>query len=102
MGRGAARQGEPESLFDAFEANVRQHAERPLFLTKTGGSWQPVSYAEFSAQVDAVRSGLHGLGVGAGDRVGIIANNCVAWAALAYGCQGLSAALVPMYTTQLA
>lgn len=102
LGRGAARHGEPESLFDAFVANVRQHAERPLFLTKAGGRWQAIRYAEFSAQVDAVRSGLHGLGVGAGDRVGIIANNCVAWAALAYGCQGLSAALVPMYTTQLA
>jgi long-chain acyl-CoA synthetase len=107
LGRGAAAHrgphgGEPESLFDAFEANVRKHPERPLFCTKASGRWNTLSYGEFSAQVDAVRAGLHGLGVGAGDRVGVIAKNCVAWAAVAYGCQGLSAALVPMYETQLA
>lgn len=102
LGPGAAPgAAEPESLFDAFEANVRRHPERPLFCTKAGGRWHTLSYAEFSAEVDAVRAGLHGLGVGAGDRVGVIAKNCVAWAAVAYGCQGLSAALVPMYETQL-
>ncbi|HTV23894.1 MAG TPA: long-chain fatty acid--CoA ligase [Polyangiaceae bacterium] len=92
---------DPESLLDAFEAHVRQHPERTLFLTKSGARWHELDYARFAAQVDAVRAGLHRLGVAAGDRVGIISKNCVAWAAIAYAGYGLSAALVPMYENQL-
>ena len=47
-----------------------------------------------------MRAGLAALGVGPGDRVGIIANNRLEWAAMAYGCYGLGAALVPMYESQ--
>ena len=46
------------------------------------------------------RGGLAALGVAPGDRVGVIANNRLEWAAIAYATYGLGAALVPMYESQ--
>ena len=89
-----------ESLTELLEASVRTHARRPLFLTKRDSRWVTVSYAEFAALVDRVRAGLAGLGVGPGDRVGIISGNRVEWAAVAYASYGLRAAVVPMYESQ--
>ena len=88
------------SLLDLLEASVSAHANRPLFLTKRQGGWVTTRYNEFAALVDTVRTGLYGLGVGAGDRVGIIAGNRIEWAAVAYASYGLRAAVVPMYESQ--
>jgi long-chain acyl-CoA synthetase len=88
------------TLVDVLERSLAHHADRPLFVVKQDGAWQPISYREFGTLVDQVRAGLAGLGVGPGDRVGIIANNRLEWAAIAYGCYGLGAALVPMYESQ--
>jgi long-chain acyl-CoA synthetase len=88
------------SLTDLLDASVAMHASRPLFLTKRDGRWVTTSYAEFARLVDRVRAGLAKLGVGAGDRVGIISANRVEWAAIAYASYGLRAAVVPMYESQ--
>jgi long-chain acyl-CoA synthetase len=88
------------SLIDLLERSVKAHASRPLFLSKREGRWVAVTYAEFAGVVDSVRAGLAGLGIGAGDRVGIISANRVEWAAVAYASYGLRAAVVPMYETQ--
>ena len=85
------------SLTDVFESSVSLHADRPLFLTKRDGRWVVTQYREFARLVDSVRAGLAGLGVRAGDRVGIISANRVEWAAVAYASYGLRAAVVPMY-----
>jgi long-chain acyl-CoA synthetase len=47
-----------------------------------------------------LRAGLAALGVTRGDRVAVISNNSVEWAAIAYATYGLGAALVPMYESQ--
>jgi long-chain acyl-CoA synthetase len=83
-----------------LESSVERHSSRTLFLTKIGQSWVPSSYAEFARLVDDQRARLHELGIKRGDRVGVIAANCVEWAALAYATYGLGAALVPMYESQ--
>jgi long-chain acyl-CoA synthetase len=92
--------GSPGTLVDVLERSLAHHGDRPLFLTKQDGAWRELSYRAFGVLVDEVRGGLAGLGVAAGDRVGIIANNRVEWAAIAYACYGLGAALVPMYESQ--
>ena len=88
------------TLVDVLERSLAIHADRPLFVVKRDGEWQTVSYRQFGALVDEVRAGLAALAVGPGDRVGLIANNRLEWAAIAYGCYGLGAALVPMYESQ--
>lgn len=90
----------PSSLVDLLEASVARHGPRTLFLTKSAGRWEETTYAAFAELVDAVRGGLAGLGVGPGDRVGIISANRLEWAAVAYASYGLRAAVVPMYESQ--
>src|SRR5215510_2729737 len=89
-----------QSMLDLFEESVNAHPRRALFLTKLGGRWQEVTYGETQSRIERVRRSLSRLGVGPGDRVGIISNNCVEWAVIAYAAFGLSAAIVPMYVSQ--
>jgi long-chain acyl-CoA synthetase len=83
-----------------LDFSVARHTKETLFLVKSGGTWNPTTYATFKQQVNDLRGGLASLGVGPKDRVGIIANNCVEWAAAAYATYGLGAAFVPMYESQ--
>jgi long-chain acyl-CoA synthetase len=89
------------SLVDMLDFSVARHTSETLFLTKSGGTWNPTTYAAFKQQVNDLRGGLAALGVGPKDRVGIIANNCVEWAVAAYATYGLGAAFVPMYESQV-
>ncbi len=87
-------------LVELYRQSCRDYADRPLFGTRTDGTWTWTTYRQFGALVDDVRSGLAGLGVGRGDRVAIIADNSVEWAAAAYATYGRGAAYVPMYQAQ--
>jgi len=93
------------SLVDLLEGSRARFGGRPLFATKArdgdAGRWQETTYEGFGALVDRLRAGLSTLGVGAGDRVGIISANRVEWAVAAYATYGLGAAFVPMYESQL-
>jgi long-chain acyl-CoA synthetase len=89
-----------QSLSGLLEHSVRKHAARTLFLHKSGERWLETSYAEFAAAAIDVGAGLSAMGVTHGDRVAVIANNSVEWAAVAYATYGLGAALVPMYESQ--
>ncbi len=91
-----------ETLVDIFENSIRTYPNNELFGTKRQGEWVWTTYLEFGKEVDACRAGLARLGVQRGDRVTIVSNNRVEWAALAYACYGLGAAFVPMYEAQLA
>jgi fatty-acyl-CoA synthase len=91
-------------LGDTIGANLDRTAARvgdheALVECSTGRRW---GYPEFVAEVDACALGLHALGVGKGDRVGIWAPNCAEWAFVQYGTAKLGAILVninPAYRT---
>jgi long-chain acyl-CoA synthetase len=89
-----------ESLSDLLDQSVVRFGQRTLFLRKVGPRWLSTSYTEFAKIVSDLAAGLAALGVARGDRVAIISNNCVEWAAIAYASYGLGAALVPMYESQ--
>jgi long-chain acyl-CoA synthetase len=91
-----------ETLVDIYENSVRRFADRPLFGTKQGDSWQWMTYRDFAGHTDEIRGGLASLGIGADDVVGVIANNRPEWAVCAYATYGLAARYVPMYESQLA
>jgi long-chain acyl-CoA synthetase len=88
------------TLVEVLEHSAKAHASRPLFGTKKAGGWSWMTYGEFSAEVERLRAGLRSLGVTRGDRVAIVANNRVEWAAAAYATYGLGASFVPMYEAQ--
>ncbi len=89
------------NLVEVLERSVTAFADRPLFGVKKDGAFHWLSYKAFGQQVDQFRAGLASLGVKAGDRVAVIANNRVEWAVGAYATYGLGALYVPMYEAQL-
>ena len=88
------------NLVQVFESSVERFADRPLFGVLRGDDVQWASYREFSALVDKMRSGLHKLGVRAGDAVAVISNNRLEWAVGQHAAIGLGARYVPMYEAQ--
>ena len=91
-----------ESLVDLWEKSCAKFAGRQLFGTKGKDGWSWITYGQFKKTVDDFRAGLGSLGIGPGDRVGIIADNRPEWAVACYAAYGRSAAFVPMYESQLA
>jgi long-chain acyl-CoA synthetase len=89
-----------KTLVDVWDRSTKQFESRDLFGTKSSGAWKFISFGEFRQLTDKVRGGLKKLGVRAGDRVAIVSNNRVEWAAAAYATFGLRAAFVPMYEPQ--
>ncbi len=88
------------NLAELCERSCRNFADRPYAGTKKDGKWTWITYREFGDLVDDVRGGLASLGVRKGDRVAIIADNRVEWAAAAFATYGLEASYVPMYQAQ--
>lgn len=88
------------NLVDLFEKSCKASADRELFGTKTDGVWKWITYAEFQKLVNDFRGGLASLGIGAGDKVGIVSDNRVEWAVACYATYGLRAHFVPMYEAQ--
>jgi long-chain acyl-CoA synthetase len=90
-----------ESLVQVFNASTSHFSDRALFGVKREGQWEWMTYGQWGDQVRRVRTGLEKLGVEAGDRVAVIANNSPEWAVAAYASYGLGAAYVAMYESQL-
>jgi long-chain acyl-CoA synthetase len=88
------------NLVDLYVKSCKKFESRPLFGTKKNGAWSFITYGDFAREVDRFRAGLRTLGVGRGDRVAIVSDNCVEWAVAAYATYGLEAAFVPMYQAQ--
>lgn len=89
-----------KTLVDLWDRATKKYADRELFGTKTAGGWHFITFSEFRARTDDARGGLAALGVHPQDRVAIVSNNRVEWAALAFATYGLRAAFVPMYEQQ--
>jgi len=81
----------PETIPDLLSARARASPDAPAFLSAgAAGTWQPVTWREFAADVDRLSGALHRAGVTLGTRVGIVARTSVDWeraqmAALAVG-----------------
>lgn len=91
-----------ETLVAVFDDATKKYANRPLFGTKSNGTWNWMTYAEFAKDVEAARGGFASLGLGDGDLVGVIANNRPEWAVGTYAAYGRKIAYVPMYESQVA
>ena len=89
------------NLVDLYQQSIKRFAHRPLYGERTpAGNWAYKTYREFGKHVEQFRGGLASLGVGEGDRVAIISNNCPQWAVGAYATYSLGACYVPMYEKQ--
>jgi long-chain acyl-CoA synthetase len=78
---------------------VREHDRPDAFLSKREGRWHPVSHREFAELVEDVAAGLLDLGAAPGDRVGLLSENRLEWAACDYAILAAGAVTVPIYAT---
>jgi long-chain acyl-CoA synthetase len=89
------------NLVTLLKTSCDKYQSAPLFGTRKPNGWEWTTFSEFERLVDAARAGLAALGVNAGDRVAVIANNRLEWAVCAYATYTRGAAYVPMYEAQL-
>ncbi len=89
----------PETLSGMFLESVRRYAARPALLCRRQGRYQTISYEELASQVRQFASGLSALGLRAGDRVALLAENRPEWVIADLATLALAAVDVPMFTS---
>jgi long-chain acyl-CoA synthetase len=90
------------SLVRVFLDQAKKRADRPFLIAKQGGAWKALSWAQAEAQIRALAAALVKLGVGRGDRVGLIAENRPEWVIADIAIMAAGAISVPTYTTNTA
>ncbi|MBN1803469.1 MAG: AMP-binding protein [Candidatus Lokiarchaeota archaeon] len=92
----------PTNLVDLLEDSVKKFGKRNYFGTKNpNGDYEWVTYEQVGARVDNLRGGLAKIGLKKGDTVGVIIDNSVEWAVIAFATYGINARFVPMYEKEL-
>jgi long-chain acyl-CoA synthetase len=93
---------DPRTLYQMLMTSAERFSDNPCFgyIPAPGMSRVHLTYQEFGELSTAVGKQLRDIGVGTGDRVAMILNNSVEWAALSYGANALGAAYTAMYTHQ--
>jgi long-chain acyl-CoA synthetase len=78
------------------------HDTRPMLLRKVDGVYRPLLYSEVREQVACFYHGLTALGVGKGDRVGLLAENRPEWVVTDQAVLFHGAMDVPIFPSQTA
>ena len=80
-------------------AAAERFGDRPAARWKDGDEWREKSFAEVAELVDELALGLIALGVGAGERVAILANTRPEWSFASYAVTSAGCTVVPVYPT---
>ena len=90
----------PPRTFDLLPRFVEKYGKKKaMFASKVDGEWKKYISRDFVKMTDTISQGLMGLGVGKGDRVAVISNNCPQWNMVDFAVQQIGAILVPIYPT---
>ncbi|MDH3739447.1 MAG: AMP-dependent synthetase/ligase [Alphaproteobacteria bacterium] len=95
----AERYNQWQTLPQMFFAKAGELGDKPLFWGRHYDAWQPISWAEASAEVSALSRGLRALGVNPGDRVVLVSENRPEWGIADLAIMSAGALTVPAYTT---
>ena len=90
------------SLATMVLTRVRTYGERQVMRAKRKGRWQEVSWNALGKQISKTAQGLKAMGLQAGDRLAILAENRPEWAVVDLACLFLGAVDVPLYLTSTA
>lgn len=85
-----------DTIVEMSEKSVAIYPNNSLFGTWDGKGFDYITHKEFHDMVKDFRVVLKEHGVGKGDKVAIICNNCVQWAVGYIATAGVGAAWVPM------
>ncbi len=65
----------PRNLACMINTNADRFADRPVFLERRQGEYEPLSWHQFRRDISALQSALRARGLEAGDRVAIVSRN---------------------------
>nr|WP_042190563.1 AMP-dependent synthetase/ligase [Kibdelosporangium sp. MJ126-NF4]CEL19432.1 Long-chain-fatty-acid--CoA ligase [Kibdelosporangium sp. MJ126-NF4]CTQ94769.1 Long-chain-fatty-acid--CoA ligase (EC 6.2.1.3) [Kibdelosporangium sp. MJ126-NF4] len=86
-------------LADLIYTNAAEAPTTVIISRNVGGTWQDVTAAQFKDEVLAVAKGLIGSGVGAGERVAILAATRYEWTLFDFAIWAAGGVPVPIYVT---
>jgi len=90
------------SLSQLFQTQAGQYGSRAFLRERVAGKWIDHSWSELAAASRRLQAGLAGIGLGPGDRIAILADNCPQWVVIDQAALGLGAVVVPLYPTSSA
>lgn len=79
-------------LYDVIERNARVHRERVAFVA----DGRRITHGEYAQRVEQLAAGLHAMGMGPGERVAVLAQNCQAYVDLYGAAARLGLIVVPV------
>jgi long-chain acyl-CoA synthetase len=85
-----------------FLNRCKQNPNRPAFYTKEGSEWKSVLWKDYLELVRNISLGLVQLGVNPKDRVCIVSNTRIEWAATDVAIMSAKAVTVPVYASNTA
>jgi long-chain acyl-CoA synthetase len=89
-------------LADLIFTNADEAPDQVVFKRKVGSEWRDSTATAFRDEVIEVARGLIGAGIGAGDRVAILAATRYEWTLFDFAIWAAGAASVPIYVTSSA
>ena len=89
----------PENLVSMFFAQAERSRSRPFLWSKHEDSYRAVDWAGAAEQVSALALGLRSVGLEAGDRVLLVAENCPEWLISDIAIMAAGGVTVPAYVT---
>jgi long-chain acyl-CoA synthetase len=89
-------------LTDMVVDNAREAPDLVSFSRRTATGWDDITAAQFAKEVAAVARGLVAVGIGPGDRVGLMSANRYEWTLFDYAIWTAGAVVVPIYETSSA
>src|SRR5262249_20064101 len=80
---------------DLLQRQAERLGVRPALRYKRGGAWQELSWQQYRADAAACAAALMDAGIAKGDRIGLLAENCVEWLVADMGIPSAGAINVP-------
>ncbi len=91
--------GTSKNLVTLFFEQAERLGEAPFLWAKREGHYQPVTWRETADQVSALSRGLTAIGLGAGDRIALVAENRPEWLIADLAIMAAGGITVPAYIT---
>lgn len=87
------------TLAQIFQQQARKYRTRVFLKDKHRGTWRDHSWDSVADATMRLRAGLAGMGIRAGDRIAILADNSPRWVIADQAALGLGAIVIPLYPT---
>lgn len=85
------------NVTDFLERIAGAHPEHPLFSIQKGDQWEGLSAGDFHEEVKAIAKGVIGIGIKAGDKLGLLSRTRYEWTLLDFAMMYAGVISVPIY-----